>query len=76
MLAVADQSQAIGDFLYASGFVLAEYRAIDNYREPQLVPVNTSIEQILADWFDIDLKKVEQERRAMLAAMRKDLKTV
>lgn len=31
-----------------------------------------SIEQLLADYFKIDLKKIEAERRALLAAMQDD----
>jgi len=34
-------------------------------------PVRKSIETWLADFLNIDLKKIEEEKRAMLAAMRK-----
>jgi len=37
-----------------------------------LETVNTSIEQLLADFFDIDLKKVDKERRALLDDIRKE----
>lgn len=59
---VHDRSQTIGEFLDTSGYVLAEY---DKYDE--LVPTSKSIEQILAEHFGIDLNKVEQERRTLLA---------
>lgn len=36
-----------------------------------LVPVGLPITQILADYFDIDLRKIEDEKRAMLDQLRK-----
>lgn len=33
-------------------------------------PTHRSIERILAEYFDIDLDKIDDEKRAMLAAMR------
>jgi len=42
----------------------------DAYRcgltEDSLVPMHTSVEQLLADFFEIDLKEVEKERSALL----------
>jgi hypothetical protein len=35
------------------------------------MPVSLDINGILADYFDIDLKKIEQEKRAMLDEIRK-----
>jgi len=35
------------------------------------IPVRDTIEQLLADYFDIDLKKVEEERRMILDTMRR-----
>lgn len=66
---LAEQSQAIGEFLDGSPYILAEYRGMENRAEPQLLPVNKSIQQILADYFEIDLKKIETERQAMLASL-------
>lgn len=67
--AVLDEAEAIGRFLDESGHILAEYRDIDGYREPVLMPVSTAIPVILARYFGIDLDKIETEKRAMLAAL-------
>lgn len=68
--AVLAQSQAIGEFLDEGPYYLAEYREIEGYRDPQLVPVGRSLQQVLADWFGIDLAEIEREKRRMLEAMR------
>lgn len=70
MKAVQAESQTIGAFLdhmSTSGMSLA---CFDQYGE-NLHFVRKSIEQILADYFEIDLVKVEKERRAILDAIRK-----
>jgi hypothetical protein len=64
--AVQDQSQAIGDFLANGGYVLCEYTDESDYP----LPVQKSIQRLLAEWFDIDLDKLEREKRAMLEALR------
>lgn len=46
---VLRESQAIGQFLEEGSHVLAEYREVEGYRDPHLVPVARSIEQVLAD---------------------------
>ncbi|RKY28525.1 MAG: hypothetical protein DRP83_00560 [Planctomycetota bacterium] len=61
---VKDESQIIGEFLdwcNSQGVHLATY-----YEERGLVADRRSIEQVLADYFDIDLDKVEEERRHIL----------
>jgi len=64
---IADQSQTIGEFLECNGYVLCQYEEeIDEF-----VPHRNSIEQILAEYFGIDLKKIDQEKRQMLEEMRK-----
>lgn len=40
------------------------------YRTGSQVPTHKSIERILADYFKIDLKKLEKEKQAMLEEMR------
>lgn len=71
MKKVSDESQAIGQFLDLNdhGWILAEYVEIEGRSYPALVPVSLSIQQILALYFDIDLNKIEEERRAMLEAL-------
>lgn len=66
---VLEQAETIGRFLDESGYVLAEYRDIEGYREETLMPVVTPTQQILAKYLGIDLDKIEAEKRAMLAAM-------
>jgi hypothetical protein len=65
--AVLDEAQAIGEFIDTTSYILAEYRVMDGWHEPRLVPATKSIEQILADYFGIDLSKIEAEKRAILA---------
>lgn len=70
MQAVLQESQAIGQFIDSTPYVLAEYREIEGYREAQLVPMTRSIERILAEHFGIDLGVIETEKRAMLDSLR------
>jgi hypothetical protein len=39
-------------------------------RDPQFVPFCPNKNELLAQYFDIDLKKVEQEREELLRALR------
>lgn len=63
LAAVKDAAQAIGEFLEFGGYTLCRW-------EPDMgdypVPVGLPITRVLADYFDIDLSKIEQEKRAML----------
>lgn len=61
--AVKDQSQAIGEFLDTSGYTLCVVR------NHQWVSVGRPINQILAGYFGIDLGKIEEEKRTMLAKL-------
>ena len=85
MKSVRDESQTIGEFLEwlfdEKGYRLGFYHThdgetcnkhsdcgmVENYMNPV---VGFSIEYILAEYFKIDLKKVEEEKRAMLDAIR------
>jgi len=75
--AVKDASQAIGEFIETAGYTLCELRTFieplddepngKTYEtRPRLAPVNKSIQVILADYYGIDLDKIEAEKRAML----------
>lgn len=78
MMAVKDKSQAIGDFLeWLKGKVeFATWEENNEYYEDindiieVLKPVHRSSEQWLADYFDIDLNKIEQEKQSMLEEIR------
>ena len=72
MSAVKDKSQIIGAFLdqlSQEGVHLATYEE-SRPDEEGLFPLNQSIEVTLAKYFDIDLDKVERERRAILEHIR------
>jgi hypothetical protein len=68
--AIADQSEIIGTFIEESGFILAKYRDVDGFAESRLLPVQKSTQQILADYFKIDLPALGREKVRMLDAMR------
>lgn len=73
MVNAAPESQSIGEFVEwmgAQGIQLAEFVEIEGYSEPKLMPVSRSLENMLADYFGIDLKAVEKERRKILASLR------
>lgn len=73
MRAVKVRSQAIGDFLKwvrnAKGWMLCG-ESEDEYGHERLVPAAYVLEMLLAEYFHIDLDKVEAEKRAMLAHLR------
>lgn len=76
MLAVKDESQKIGEFLEWLG---QESLLICGFDESgcdecgnQLYPTRSTREQLLADYFEIDLNKCEQERQQLLANLRSD----
>jgi hypothetical protein len=68
--AVAGESEIIGTFLEESGYILAEYHDVEGFAEARLSPVQKSIEQILADYFHIDLPALGHEKVRILDGMR------
>ena len=77
MHAVVEQSQSIGEFLdwltNEKSIVLSQW--IDPESE-HLTPINPNIQDLLAEYFDIDLDKIEKEKRQMLKTMREANKEV
>lgn len=73
MLAARDESQAIGNFIEWLG---EQGMSICTYNETRYAyaysPHRKSIEEILAQYFEIDLGKVEQERRVILENFREN----
>jgi len=73
MLKVQTQSQAIGRFLEwlqdERNLTLAEYGKT-RHDSDELFPVRLGINQLLAEYFNIDLNKVEQEKAAILDGVR------
>lgn len=61
--AVAEKSQAIGRFIETAGYTLGHWDG------KVFVPTNKTIDEILADYFEIDLMKVDMERRAILECL-------
>lgn len=69
LVAVKDESQAVGEFLTTCGYALCEW--VEAEDEPNgYYPVAMSIERILAKHYGIDLGKIEKEKRQMLEALR------
>jgi hypothetical protein len=66
MLAIAEQSQRIGEFL--DWLPTIGVRLCD--RNGDFYPQGLSTQSLLALFFEIDLNKVEQEKRALLEWMR------
>lgn len=81
---VKDKAEAIGEFIDGSGYTLCKvmysapfngpgglsYEPTRNDQSGHYVAEGKSIERILAEWFDIDYAKLEQEKRQMLADLR------
>lgn len=73
---IAVQSQAVGEFLDNSRFVLAEWAEKEDCwldckeDHPHLKEVRQTLEQVLAEHFGINERKVEEEKRAMLEELR------
>lgn len=84
MLAVRNDSNAIGNFmewlLNERGLTLCRPLTAEELEEARelnmeedeedLIPDHTGIEALLAEYFDIDLKKVEEEKQAILQQVR------
>ena len=75
LLKVKNESQAIGSFLdWLKGereLVLCKYDGEDDELNPTYLPDYTTIEHLLAEYFKINLNKVEQERGEILVSLRR-----
>lgn len=71
---ISDKSQVIGEFLdwlrTEREIVLAKHGDGDETFENRLYPTWDRPADLLADFFEIDLKVIETEKRAMLAKLR------
>lgn len=78
--AVREQSQTIGDFLGWLGrekkYELVKWRNIDPNDPDNMLdetekfqPVHYGMEELLAEYFKIDLKKAEAEREEMIKSL-------
>jgi hypothetical protein len=71
MSTIVDKSQAIGEFLEwireSKKFTVCVW----NPWNGQFSPIRTSIDKLLAEYFEIDLSKIEQEKQNMLEEIRR-----
>lgn len=69
---ISDKSQTIGAFLEwlnsESGLEICTL--IEGQIDDRFAPAGISIEKLLAQYFEIDLDKIEKEKRAMLDSIR------
>lgn len=66
---IQQQSQFLGEFMeyiQSKNIVLAQYGEFD-----RLYPINKSINIFLAEMFNIDLKKIDEEKNQMIEELRK-----
>ncbi len=72
MSTIVDKSQAIGDFLEWLNDT-KKYRICERQHKgwAEHYPIRESVEHLLAEYFKIDLNKLEQEKREMLEEIRK-----
>jgi hypothetical protein len=73
LVAASKVSQEIGaflDWLEEQGIFLASDEEVEGRRGRVTLPVYESKERMFARYFEIDLDKVENERRALLASLR------
>lgn len=68
LAAVANDSQVIGDFLE---WLDTHGRFVGQWYDERAAPAAIGTEALLAEYFGIDLKRVERERRAILEAVRR-----
>lgn len=70
MSAIVEKSQCIGEFLEWLNDV-KRYRICERTGGfVSFYPINKSVENLLAEFFGIDLNKIEQEKREMLEEIR------
>lgn len=71
---MSQESQKIGEFLewlQSRGFTVCEtYNDPDSLRDGEYLPMRKSVTDLLALYFEIDMTKVEDERRALLEEQR------
>lgn len=74
MRSVKEDSQKLStfiDWLTEQGMPICEKITDDRYGA-EMAPITISIERLLARYFEIDLNKVEDERRSLLDELRAD----
>ncbi len=69
--AIKDQSEAIGQFLEWQTSKDRDLCQFNSKHDDYLPLFHGSIEKILAEYFEIDLQKLEEEKRQMIEECRK-----
>ncbi len=69
--AIADKSQAIHDFLEWLQDTKGGFLAVRAGRRQDAYPMRESLRTLLAEFYEIDLDKIEDEKRAMLDECRR-----
>ena len=74
LTAIKEKSQFIGEFLEwanCQGMTLCTTEESEYRRERDAyIPVHKNIEKLLAEFFEVDLMKLEKEKQKMLARIR------
>jgi len=73
MQKVSERSQACGEFiewLGGKGICLASYQ-VNEHGVNELFSVNDDIQKLLAEFFEIDLQLIQEEKEQMFEALRK-----
>lgn len=65
----SDTLQEFYDWLSTKDYVIAKW-VVDDEDEDVLLPTHIRPEQLFAEFFEIDLNKIEDERRALLDEIR------
>lgn len=68
---ISDKSQCIGDFV---AWLRRRDAVLARWEGNKLYPEGSPITKLLADFFEIDLEKIEAEKRAMLDELRSKLR--
>jgi hypothetical protein len=76
---ISDKSQTIGEFIewliYEKNVQLCRFESCEgdaeHARYAEYFPLNVPITKLLAEYFGIDEKKIEEEKRASLEELRK-----
>ena len=72
MLAVQNESLILSEFvdwLNSKGYAICKVEETPGYPKEQWIPFRKSYEELLADYFGVDLKKAEQEKQAILKSL-------
>jgi hypothetical protein len=63
---------AFVDWLNENGYAICSLEYTDGFPKEQYPPIHKDYEHLFAEYFNIDLNICEQERRAILEAIRGD----